>query len=207
MNKIDLNLGYCSFAKTVTPQMLEFMVESMAKLTAAEVAVLTLYQLAVFSGETPTYQMFAMALQDLNKFLETNEDPKGSFDGYYSGWFNRPDFTDSTKNEERAIERSKPTWTVLGQVLAGSPGKRYVKMHLTGLSGDRDKAWILTPYELPEWAFEGAIFNARLSRDVTTLEQLATRPWALRDFPEAPPLPIVDAELDEMYHAWDALGL
>lgn len=207
MNKIDLNLGYCSFAKTVTPQMLEFMVESMAELTAAEVAVLTLYQLAVFSGEPPTYQMFAMALQDLNKFLETNEDPKGIFNGHFAGWFDRPDFDNSTKNEEREIEQSKPTWAVSGQVLNVSPGKRYVKMHLTGLSGDREEAWILTPYELPEWAFEGDCFGAKLSQDVETFDQLATKPWALREFPESPPSPITDAELDEMYHAWDALGL
>lgn len=207
MNNIDLRLGFCVFAETATSQMLDFMVESMAELTAAEVAVLTLYKLAVFSGERPTYQMFAMALQDLNKFLETNEDPKGSFNGHFAGWFDRPDFDNSTKNEEREIEQSKPTWTVSGQVLYVSPGKRYVKMHLTGLSGDREEAWILTPYELPEWAFEGSCFGAKLSQDVETFDQLATKPWALREFPESPPSPITDAELDKLYHAWDALGL
>lgn len=204
MNNIDLRLGFCSFAETATSQMLDFMVENIAELTAAEVAVLTLYKLAVFSEEPPTYQMFAMALQDLNKFLETNKDPKGSFNGHFAGWFDRPDVGN---NEEREIEQSKPTWTVSGQVLYVSPGRRYVKMHLTGLSGDREEAWILTPYELPEWAFEGGCFGAKLSQDVETFDQLATKPWALREFPKSPPSPITDAELDDLYHAWDALGL
>ena len=54
---------------------------------------------------------------------------------------------------------------------------------------------------------EGDVFGAQLSRDVETFEQLADRPWALRDFPESPPLPITAAALDEMYKWCDSLGL
>ena len=215
MNKIDLNIGYCGFAGTVTPQMLEFIMERMSELTAAEIVVLTLYQLTVVSKEPPSYQIFAMALQDLNEFLETNEDPKGSFDGHFAGWFDCPEvgsldnsqISNGTRIEGRDAERLHLTWNVSGKVLEVSPGKKYVKMHLTGLSGDRDEAWILTPYEIPEWAFEGGIFRAQLSRDVETFEQLAIRPWALRDFPELASLPITDAELDELSQAWDELSV
>ena len=218
--------------------MLKFMSERAKDLTAAEVSLLTLYSLAILKEEAPTAQMFATALaevytlallpdevpteqmfvtvlEDLDEFLKTNKDPAGSFDGWFAGWFDRPEvgsldgsqIIDGIRIEGMDAERSHLTWNVSGKVLEVSPGKKYVNMHLLGLSGDRDEAWILTPYELPEWAFEGAIFNAQLSRDVTTLEQLATRPWALRDFPELASLPITDAELDELSQAFEELSV
>ena len=108
---------------------------------------------------------------------------------------------------EQDIERSKPTWTVSGQVLEFSPDKKQVNIRLTGLSGDRNKSWIPTPPDLPSWIREGDVFRAQLSRDVETFEQLADRPWALRGFPESAPLPITDKELEDLYKWCDPLGL
>jgi type I restriction-modification system DNA methylase subunit len=96
------------------------------------------------------------------------------------------------------IERSKSTWTVSGQILEISLDKQQIKLHLTGLSGNQQEAWVPLPQELPGWALDGTVFEAQLSQDVETFEQLAQRPWALRRFRHTPRPYLTDAELSDL---------
>jgi hypothetical protein len=100
--------------------------------------------------------------------------------------------------EEWASEQTKPTWSVSGQVIEVCSNTQQVKLHLTGLSGDRQEEWIPLPQELPGWALDGTVFEAQLSQDVETFEQLAQRPWALRHFRHTPRPYLTDEELSDL---------
>ena len=100
--------------------------------------------------------------------------------------------------EEWTSEQPKPTWSVSGQVIEVSPDKQQVKLHLTGLSGDQQEEWVPLPQELPGWALEGTVFEAQISQDVETFEQLAQRPWALRHFRHTPRPYLTDEELSDL---------
>lgn len=100
--------------------------------------------------------------------------------------------------EEWTSEQPKPTWNVSGQVIEVSPNKQQVKLHLTGLSGGQQEEWVPLPQELPGWALDGTVFEAQLSQDVETFEQLAQRPWALRHFCHTPRPYLTDEELSDL---------
>jgi type I restriction-modification system DNA methylase subunit len=100
--------------------------------------------------------------------------------------------------EEWTSEQSKPTWSVSGQVIEVCSNTQQVKLHLTGLSSDRQEEWIPLPQEFPGWALDGTVFEAQLSQDVETFEQLAQRPWALRHFRHTPRPYLTDEELSDL---------
>jgi type I restriction-modification system DNA methylase subunit len=100
--------------------------------------------------------------------------------------------------EEWTAEQTKPTWSVSGQVVEVCSDTQKVKLYLTGLSGDRQEEWIPLPQELPGWALDGTVFEAQLSQDVETFEQLAQRPWALHHFRHTPRPYLTDAELSDL---------
>ncbi len=100
--------------------------------------------------------------------------------------------------EEWTSEQTKPTWSVSGQVIEVCSDTQKVKLHLTGLSGDRQEEWIPLPQELPGWALDGTVFEAQLSQDVETFEQLAQRPWALHHFRHTPRPYLTDTELSDL---------
>jgi predicted RNA methylase len=100
--------------------------------------------------------------------------------------------------EEWTLEQPKPTWNVSGQVIEVSSDKQQVKLHLTGLSGDQQEEWVPLPQEFPGWALDGTVFEAQLSQDVETFEQLAQRPWALRHFRHTPRPYLTDEELSDL---------
>jgi len=99
--------------------------------------------------------------------------------------------------EEWKSERTKPTLTVLGQVLGISKDNRQILLNLSGLLDDQDEAWLPLLPELPGWALDGTVFEAELSEDVETFEELAQRPWALRRFRHIPYSYLTNAELKE----------
>ena len=99
--------------------------------------------------------------------------------------------------EEWKLERTKPTLTVLGQVLEISKDNRQILLNLSGLLDDQDEAWLPLLPELPGWALDGTVFEAELSEDVETFEELAQRPWALRRFRHTPYPYLTNAELKE----------
>ena len=83
-------------------------------------------------------------------------------------------------------EQKKRTLTVLGQVLDCSQDKEQVLLRLSGLLDDNEEEWILLPQELPGWALDGTAFEAQLSEDIETFQELFQRPWALRKFRHTP---------------------
>jgi 16S rRNA G966 N2-methylase RsmD len=99
--------------------------------------------------------------------------------------------------EEWKLERIKPTFTVIGQVLEISKDNRQILLNLSGLLDDQDEAWLPLVPELPGWALDGTVFEAELSEDVETFEELAQRPWALRRFRHTPYPYLTNAELKE----------
>jgi hypothetical protein len=128
--------------------------------------------------------------QELNKFVEKS--------------YGNPSWIEIQRTgippelEEWTSEQTKPTWSVSGQVVEVCSDTQQVKLHLTGLSGDRQEEWIPLPQELPGWALDGTVFEAQLSQDVETFEQLAQRPWALRHFRHTPRPYLTDAEFSEI---------
>lgn len=89
----------------------------------------------------------------------------------------------------RQSEEGKRSVLVLGQVLASEagPGSEVgVRIRLDGLRDGSLEGWIEVPRELPGWTLDGAPFEATLSDDVTTVQELTHRPWALRQFRHSP---------------------
>jgi hypothetical protein len=83
-------------------------------------------------------------------------------------------------------EQKKKTLTVIGQVLACSQDKEQVLLRLSGLLDDNEEEWLPLPQELPGWALNGTVFEAQLSEDIETFQELSQRPWGLRKFRHTP---------------------
>lgn len=98
-----------------------------------------------------------------------------------------------------AIEQKKKTKTTIGQVLDISEDNNQVYMYISRLMDDDDAEgeWVPLPQELPGWALDGTPFEAELSHDIKTFDQLRERPWALRHFRHEPRTYLTDDELDE----------
>jgi hypothetical protein len=88
----------------------------------------------------------------------------------------------SPELQEWQLEQKKTTLTVTGQVLRFSQERSKVLLRLSGLLDDNEEAWVSLPQELPGWALDGTVFEAQLSEDIETFQELAQRPWALRKF-------------------------
>jgi hypothetical protein len=65
-------------------------------------------------------------------------------------------------------------------------GSNKVYLYLDNLLDEVQEAWIPLPQELPGWALDGTVFEAELSWAVETFDDLAKRPWALRNFSHTP---------------------
>ncbi len=92
----------------------------------------------------------------------------------------------SPELEAWKIEQKKNTLKVIGQVLKISQENDRVLLRLSGLLDDNEEEWIALPNELPGWALDGTVFEADLSEDIETFQELAQRPWALRKFRHTP---------------------
>jgi hypothetical protein len=99
--------------------------------------------------------------------------------------------------EEWRLERTKPTFTVLGQVLEISKDNTQIRLYLSGLLDDNREEWLPLLPEMPGWALDGTVFEAELSEDVETFQELAQRPWAIRRFRHTPRPYLTDDELRE----------
>ncbi|MDB9467386.1 N-6 DNA methylase [Dolichospermum circinale] len=94
-------------------------------------------------------------------------------------------------------EQTKPTFTVRGQVLEVSKDNSQIRLYLSGLLDDNREDWLPILPEMPGWALDGTVFKAELSQDVETFEELAQRPWAIRQFRHTPRPYLTDDELRE----------
>jgi predicted RNA methylase len=94
-------------------------------------------------------------------------------------------------------EQTKPTFTVRGQVLEVSQDNSQIRLYLSGLLDDHREDWLPVLPEMPGWALDGTVFKAELSQDVETFEELAQRPWAIRQFRHTPRPYLTDDELKE----------
>jgi len=94
-------------------------------------------------------------------------------------------------------ERTKPTFTVRGQVLEVSEDNSQIHLYLSGLLDDNRQEWLPILPEMPGWALDGTVFKAELSQDVETFAELAQRPWAIRQFSHTPRPYLTDDELRE----------
>ena len=94
-------------------------------------------------------------------------------------------------------EQTKPTFTVRGQVLEVSQDNSQIHLYLNGLLDDNRQEWLPILPEMPGWALDGTVFKAELSQDVETFEELAQRPWAIRQFRHTPRPYLTDDELKE----------
>jgi hypothetical protein len=94
-------------------------------------------------------------------------------------------------------EQTKPTFTVRGQVLEVSKDNSQIHLYLSGLLDDNREEWLPILPEMPGWALDGTVFKAELSQDVETFEELAQRPWAIRQFRHTPRPYLTDDELRE----------
>lgn len=105
----------------------------------------------------------------------------------------------SPELESWRVERKIQTKNTIGQVLEISEDNSQVYMYISRLMDDDDieGVWTPLPQELPGWALDGTPFEAELSHDVKTFEQLRERPWALRRFRHTPRPYLTDHELDE----------
>lgn len=102
---------------------------------------------------------------------------------------------------EQGITRTK---TTIGQILDISEDENQVCMYISRLmDDDTEGEWIPLPQELPGWALDGTPFEAELSHDIKTFEQLRERPWALRKFRHTPRPYLTDQELDEFLRSPD----
>jgi N-6 DNA Methylase len=95
--------------------------------------------------------------------------------------------------------QSVKTKTTIGQVLEISEASNQVRIYISRLMDDdgTEGEWVPLPQELPGWALDGTPFEAELSHDVKTFEQLRERPWALRKFRHEPRAYLTGNELDE----------
>ena len=94
-------------------------------------------------------------------------------------------------------EQTKPTLTVIGQVLEISQGNTQILLYLSGLLDDDEEAWLPILPEMPGWALDGTVFEAELSEDVETFEQLSAHPWAIRRFRHTPYPYLTNEELKQ----------
>ena len=92
----------------------------------------------------------------------------------------------SPELEAWKIEQKKNTLKAIGQILKISQENDRVLLRLSGLLDDNEEEWIPLPNELPGWALDGTVFEADLSEDIETFQELAQRPWALRKFRHTP---------------------
>ncbi len=99
--------------------------------------------------------------------------------------------------EEWKSERTKPTLTVIGQILEFSKDNTQIRLYLSGLLDDNREEWLPILPEIPGWALDGTVFEAELSEDVETFEELAKRPWAIRRFRHTPYPYLTNAELKQ----------
>jgi hypothetical protein len=83
-------------------------------------------------------------------------------------------------------ERWKTAFTVIGRVLECSPVQRRILIRLNGLSDDEQERWLPYLPHLPGWALDGTVFQAQISDDIRTFDDLAARPWALRGVEHTP---------------------
>jgi hypothetical protein len=107
--------------------------------------------------------------------------------------------------EAWTVEQNIQTKTTIGQVLEISETRNQVRMFISRLMDDDDTEgeWVSLPQELPGWALDGTPFEAELSNDIKTFEQLKERPWALRKFRHTPRPYLTDQELDEFLRSPD----
>ncbi|CAN1212221.1 site-specific DNA-methyltransferase (adenine-specific) [Tumidithrix helvetica PCC 7403] len=101
-------------------------------------------------------------------------------------WIKRQRTGKSPELEAWKQEKKRKTLTVIGQVLEINQDNDQILLRLSGLLDDNDEAWLPLPQELPGWALDGTVFEAELSEDIETFEELAQRPWALRKFRHTP---------------------
>ena len=94
-------------------------------------------------------------------------------------------------------ERTKPTLSVIGQILEISKDNTQIRLYLSGLLDDNREEWLPILPEMPGWALDGTVFEAELSEDVETFEGLAERPWAIRRFRHTPYPYLTNAELKQ----------
>lgn len=92
-------------------------------------------------------------------------------------------------------EQKIKTLTVIGQVSEINQDNNQILLCLSGLLDDNEEAWLPLPQELPGWAIDGTVFEAELSEDIETFEELAQRPWALRKFRHIPYSYLTNEEL------------
>lgn len=92
-------------------------------------------------------------------------------------------------------QKRNQTLTVIGQVLDINQDNNQILLRLSGLLDDNEEQWMRLPQELPGWALDGTVFEAELSEDIETFEELAQRPWALRKFRHTPYLYLTNEEL------------
>lgn len=105
----------------------------------------------------------------------------------------------SSELETWKLEQKIQVKTTIGQVLEISKDNREVYMYISRLiDDDTEGVWIPLPQELPGWALDGTPFEAELSFDVKTFEQLRERPWALRSFRHTPRPYLTNDELDDV---------
>jgi hypothetical protein len=135
--------------------------------------------------------------QNLNKFVE---------ESYGNPIY--PDFQRtgvSLDLEAWTVEQNIQTRTTIGQVLEISEASNQVRMYISRLMDDDDTEgeWVFLPQELPGWALDGTPFEAELSHDIKTFEQLRERPWALRKFRHTPRPYLTDQELDDFLRGPD----
>ena len=94
-------------------------------------------------------------------------------------------------------EQTKSTLTVIGQVLEISQDNSQILLYLSGLLDDDEEAWLPILPEMPGWALDGTVFEAELSEDVETFEQLSAHPWAIRRFRHTPYPYLTNEELKQ----------
>jgi hypothetical protein len=94
-------------------------------------------------------------------------------------------------------EITKSTLTVIGQVLEISHDNTQILLYLSGLLDDNEEAWLPILPEMPGWALDGTVFEAELSEDVETFEQLSQHPWAIRRFRHTPYPYLTNEELTQ----------
>ncbi len=105
----------------------------------------------------------------------------------------------SAELKDWKAEQNIQTKTTIGQVLKISEDSNQIYIYISRLMDDdeTDGVWIPLPQELPGWALDGTPFEAELSHDVKTFEQLIQRPWALRRFRHTPRSYLSDDELND----------
>jgi hypothetical protein len=110
-------------------------------------------------------------------------------------WIKRQRTGKSSELRAWKEEQKRKTLTVIGQVLEINQDNDQILLRLSGLLDDNEEAWLPLPQELPGWALDGTVFEAELSEDIETFEELDQRPWALRKFRHTPYLYLTNEEL------------